>query len=222
MSRQHLSVNETRLTFPFAVGASHFGHSSDEPKIRICLFQALENIQKGCIFRSPIGIEQVQLVGWPIVIGLADDTQKRRDAYPACEKNSRLVIAYARIAVGAAFLSAVASRLGLWDRTLDLKHFANFIAYAAEVNSFLPSAVIPYVAVLATVCETLFGILLLLGLWPRWISLGSAVLLVLFGTAMAISFGIKSPMDYSVFSASGASVLLALDAFRRKKSQAVD
>jgi len=35
-------------------------------------------------------------------------------------------------------------------------------------------------------------------------------LLVLFGVAMAISFGIKSPMDYSVFSASAGAVLLAL------------
>lgn len=57
----------------------------------------------------------------------------------------RAGILYTRIAVGAAFLSAVASRFGLWDRTLDLKHFANFIAYAAEANSFLPIAVIPYV-----------------------------------------------------------------------------
>jgi putative oxidoreductase len=130
-------------------------------------------------------------------------------------------VVYTRIAVGAAFLSAVASRFGLWERTLDLKHFGNFIEYAAEVNSFLPRAVIPSVAVLATVCETSFGILLILGLWPRWVSLGSAVLLALFGTAMAISFGLKSPMDYSVFSASGASVLLALDAFRRKKSKIV-
>jgi hypothetical protein len=40
--------------------------------------------------------------------------------------------------------------------------------------------------------------------------LASALLLVLFGTAMAISFGIKSPMDYSVFSASAGAVLLAL------------
>ena len=134
----------------------------------------------------------------------------------------RAGILYARVAVAAAFLSAVASRFGLWDRTLDLKHFANFIAYAAEVNSFLPRAVIPDVAVTATICETLLGILLILGLWPRWVSLGSAILLALFGTAMAISFGLKSPMDYSVFSASGASVLLALDAFRRKKSQVFD
>ena len=128
-------------------------------------------------------------------------------------------ILYARVALGAAFLSAVAARFGLWDKTFDLKHFANFFAYAAEVNSFLPKTVIPYVAVAATVCETSLGILLILGLWPRWVSLASAVLLSMFGTAMAVSFGLKSPMDYSVFSASGGAVLLALDAARRKKGQ---
>jgi len=39
----------------------------------------------------------------------------------------------------------------------------------------------------------------LLGIWLRWAALGSSILLLLFGTAMAISFGIKSPLDYSVF-----------------------
>jgi putative oxidoreductase len=131
----------------------------------------------------------------------------------------RAGVLYTRVALGAAFLSAVASRFGLWDKTIDLKHFANFIEYAAEVNSFLPRAVIPYVAMVATVCETTLGILLILGLWPRWVSLGSAALLAMFGTAMAISFGLKSPMDYSVFSASGAAVLLTLDAFCQKNGQ---
>ena len=134
----------------------------------------------------------------------------------------RAGVLYARVALGAAFLSAVASRFGLWDKTLDLKHFANFIDYAAEVNSFLPRAVIPYVAVGATVCETSLGILLILGLWSRWVSLASAALLAMFGTAMAISFGPKSPMDYSVFSASGAAVLLALGASRQKNEQSFD
>jgi putative oxidoreductase len=134
----------------------------------------------------------------------------------------RAGVLYARVALGAAFLSAVASRFGLWDKTLDLKHFANFIEYAAEVNSFLPRAVIPYVAVVATVCETALGILLILGLWPRWVSLVSAALLAMFGAAMAISFGLKSPMDYSVFSASGAAVLLALDASRQKNEQSLN
>lgn len=134
----------------------------------------------------------------------------------------RAGILYARVALGAAFLSAVASRLGLWNKTLDLKHFATFIGYAAEVNSFLPRAVIPCVAVAATICETSLGILLVLGLWPRWVSLASAVLLAMFGAAMAISFGLKSPMDYSVFSASGAAVLLALDASWQKNQQSLN
>jgi putative oxidoreductase len=128
-------------------------------------------------------------------------------------------VRYARFALGAAFLSAVSSRFGLWDRTLDLKHFANFMQYAAKVNSFMPRSTIPFLAWAATCAETSCGVLLILGLWPRSVSLASAILLALFGTAMAISFGVKSPMDYSVFSASGAAVLLALRAFRQNNEQ---
>jgi putative oxidoreductase len=105
----------------------------------------------------------------------------------------------------------------LWDKNFDLKHFANFLQYAAEVNSFLPAAMIPLVAWAATVAETSLGILLILGWWARWVSLASAILLAMFGTAMTISFGLKSPLDYSVYSASGAAVLLALRAFRQNQ-----
>jgi hypothetical protein len=38
---------------------------------------------------------------------------------------------------------------------------------------------------------------------------------------MAISFGLKSPLDYSVFSASGAALLLALRAYGRDKDPAI-
>ncbi|MGC1655087.1 MAG: DoxX family membrane protein [Candidatus Sulfotelmatobacter sp.] len=129
----------------------------------------------------------------------------------------RTGVFYARFTLGAAFLSAVAGRFGLWEKTFDLKHFASFLEYAGEVLSFMPKASVPWLAWTATACETTLGILLVLGLWPRWVSLGSAVLLALFGTAMAISFGLKSPMDYSVYSASGAAVLLALQAFRERR-----
>jgi putative oxidoreductase len=132
---------------------------------------------------------------------------------------ARLGILYARFALGGAFLSAVAGRFGLWDRTLDLKHFAGFLEYAGEVLSFMPRAAIPYLAYTATICETSLGILLILGLWPRWVSLASAALLALFGTAMAISFGLKSPMDYSVYSASSAALLLALPALRHSDTE---
>jgi uncharacterized membrane protein YphA (DoxX/SURF4 family) len=74
----------------------------------------------------------------------------------------------------------------------------------------MPPATIPFLAWAATVAELALGLALVLGIWPRWVALGSALLLAIFGTAMAISFGIKSPMDYSVFSASAGAVLLAL------------
>ena len=129
-------------------------------------------------------------------------------------------VRYTRIAVGAAFLSAVASRFGVWDLSFNVAgHFAKFIQFTGEVNSFMPAWTIPYLAVAATIAESTFGILLVLGLWQRWVSIGAAVLLFLFGTAMAISYCPQSPMDYSVFSASGAAVMLALNAFAKHESK---
>jgi putative oxidoreductase len=120
-------------------------------------------------------------------------------------------IMYERLALGAAFLSGIADRFGLYTgRNVGYGNFAGFVSYTAKVNSFMPAFSIPYLAWAATAAELSLGVLLILGLWPRWVALGSAVLLALFGIAMAISFGIKSPMDYSVFSASAGAVLLAL------------
>lgn len=116
---------------------------------------------------------------------------------------------YARLALGAAFLSAVASRAGLWDGTLDWGHYRKFIEYTAQVNSFMPRAVIPFVACVATIAETAIGMALVAGIQVRMAALAAAILLLLFGTAMAISFGLESPLDYSVFSASAAALLLA-------------
>jgi len=122
----------------------------------------------------------------------------------------RLGLLYARWALGAAFLSAVASRFGLWGVNVGWGNFANFTRYTAQVNSFLPESIAPFLAWTATTAELSLGSALILGLWPRWVALGSSLLLFLFGTAMAISFGIKEPLDYSVFSASAAALLLAL------------
>jgi putative oxidoreductase len=122
-----------------------------------------------------------------------------------------LGILYARIALAVAFLSGIADRFGLyWGRNVGYGNFDGFIRYTAKVNSFMPAFTIPFLAWAATAAELFFGVALILGIWPRSVALGSAVLLALFGTAMAISFGIKSPMDYSVFSASAAAVLIAL------------
>ena len=127
----------------------------------------------------------------------------------------RLGILYVRIALGFAFLSPVADRFGLWGKHASWGNFANFTRYVAQVDSFMPAFTIPFLAWAATAAETTLGILLLLGIWPRWVALGSATLLFLFGTSMAISFGIKSPLDYSVFSASAGALLLSLFEVRK-------
>src|SRR3984893_5162519 len=126
----------------------------------------------------------------------------------------RMAILYARLALGVAFLSAVADRFGLWGKYGGWGNFANFTKYTAEVNSFLPASMAPFLAWAATIAELSLGILLILGLWMRWTACSAAALLFLFGTSMAISFGLKSPLYYSVFSSPAVALLLALYARR--------
>ena len=117
---------------------------------------------------------------------------------------------YARLALGAAFLSGIASRFGLWRLAgVGNGSFEAFEQYTAEVNAFMPRATIPFLAWGATAAELGLGLLLMLGIWRRPVALASAGLLLIFGLAMALSLGIKSPLDYSVFSASAAALLLA-------------
>jgi putative oxidoreductase len=128
-------------------------------------------------------------------------------------QNYKLPALYLRIAIGSAYLWEVADRLGAFGANGkphvgwgDWKHF---IAYASQVMSFLPPSLIPAFAVLATIGEAVFGALILIGLFTRAAAIGSSVLSFCFAIAMAISFGIESPIGYSVFTLSTASLLLA-------------
>jgi uncharacterized membrane protein YphA (DoxX/SURF4 family) len=133
--------------------------------------------------------------------------QSRHGADPVAIED-RVVIMYGRIALASAFLCAIGSRFGWWGKDVGWGNFANFTAHTARVNSFMPAATIPFLAWAATIAEFSLGIALLFGLWLRWTALASAALLAMFATAMAISLGIKEPLDYSVFSASAGALLL--------------
>ncbi len=116
-------------------------------------------------------------------------------------------VLFARLALAATFLSAVASRFNLWGSKSS--GWENFLAYTAEVNSFAPASIIPLLAVSATVLETLFSFLLIAGYKIKWTATGAAILTLLFALAMAYSYGIKEPLDYSVFAFSAAAFLLS-------------
>ena len=112
-----------------------------------------------------------------------------------------------RLALALGFLSAVASRLNLWGKKSS--GWSNFLDYTAQVNSFLPKSFIPTIAVASTILETGLGILLLIGFKTNYAACGAALLTLLFAFAMTYSFGIKEPLDYSVFAFSAGAFLLA-------------
>jgi uncharacterized membrane protein YphA (DoxX/SURF4 family) len=120
---------------------------------------------------------------------------------------------FLRLALGSSFLSAVADRFGLWgiygQPNVAWGSYARFVNYTAQLNWFLPAAMIPVLATIATAAETLFGLLLVLGWKTRITALLSGVLLITFALTMTMALGVKAPLNLSVFSASGGALLLA-------------
>jgi putative oxidoreductase len=112
-----------------------------------------------------------------------------------------------RIALASGFLSAVASRLNFWGK--QSSGWQNFSSYTEQVNSFVPKNFIPTIAVASTFLELVFGLLLLIGYQTSYVAYASALLTLLFAIAMTYSFGIKEPLDYSVFAFSASAFLLA-------------
>jgi uncharacterized membrane protein YphA (DoxX/SURF4 family) len=129
------------------------------------------------------------------------------------ENGTEIVRLFARFALGASFLSAVADRFGLWGphgaKNVSWGDFAYFVEYTGAVMSLFPSSLTASFAWAATVAETLFGILLIAGFKMRMASVLSGLLLLSFAMGMVTGLGIKTPFDYSVFSAAAAAFLLA-------------
>ena len=121
---------------------------------------------------------------------------------------------YLRLALGLAFLSAVADRFGLWGpaggHNVAWGDFTRFTEYAAKVNPWSPPALVPWFAWTATIAEIVLGVALLAGLYTRIAGAASGVLLSLFALGMTLGTGVKTPFDASVFSAAAGGFALAL------------
>src|SRR6516165_3274098 len=132
---------------------------------------------------------------------------------PLTEYGTENVRLFARFALGVSFLSAVADRFGLLGphgaKNVSWGDFAHFEEYTGAVMSLFPSSSTVSFAWAATVAETLLGILLIAGFKTRMASVLSGLLLVSFAIGMVTGLGIKTPFDYSVFSAAAAAFLLA-------------
>lgn len=120
---------------------------------------------------------------------------------------------FLRIALAAGFLSAVADRFGIWGEPgadgIAWGDWYYFSLYSQELTGYLPTFLHEPAAWAATAAEVVLGIGLLVGWKLRYFALASGVLLLLFALSMALAFGIKSPLDYSVFTASAGAFVLA-------------
>jgi hypothetical protein len=118
-----------------------------------------------------------------------------------------------RIFIGLAFAEAVCDRLGLFGKPgapgVSWGNFANFTAYTAQVNLFLPKAMIPSLAIVETVIEGSLGIAMTLGVAVKRVCLASAVLLCAFAIAMSVSLGFGSRFPFAVPVLAGGAFLLA-------------
>ncbi|HXE11232.1 MAG TPA: hypothetical protein VN633_03880 [Bryobacteraceae bacterium] len=115
--------------------------------------------------------------------------------------------------MAASFLSAVADRFGIWGAYgqphVAWGNFARFVNYTHVLTPAFPMSASVFFAWAATTAETVLAILLLAGWRIRAISTLSALLLLAFAVSMALSLGIKAPLDYSVFTAAAASLVLS-------------
>ncbi len=120
---------------------------------------------------------------------------------------------FARLAVGAVFLSNVADRLGLWGPpgtgSVAWGNLDNYYDSVRALNPYLPEVLVPVVGWFVNIAEIVLGLLLIVGFKTRWAGLLSGLLLITFALANAVNFGIKVPLNYSIFSAAAAALLIA-------------
>lgn len=124
---------------------------------------------------------------------------------------SKLIKLFLRLAIALSFLSAVADRFGLWSAEVSVwGNWQSFVDYTAVINPWMPIAIIPVLASIATFVEIVFALFLLIGFKTELFAKLSGVLILIFALSMTFSVGIKSGFDYSVFTASAAAFGLSL------------
>ena len=120
-----------------------------------------------------------------------------------------------RIALGTGFLVTVSDRLGFLgsmgpaNKNIEWGNWDNFINYTGTLMPFLDKPIVNIMGGIATIAETVIGILLITGFKTRQAAIGSCLLTLTFALAMSIFLGIKAPINFAVFPVCTASLLLA-------------
>ncbi|EQC48230.1 hypothetical protein M899_3248 [Bacteriovorax sp. BSW11_IV] len=119
------------------------------------------------------------------------------------------------LAISSSYLSAVADRFGLWGVAgadgVVWGNYEQFLAYTKYLNGWAPEALIPFLGGSATFLEIILPLMFIFKFKVRYAAIISTALLSTFALAMIFSGGLKGPLDYSVFTAIFASLILVED-----------
>jgi hypothetical protein len=85
-----------------------------------------------------------------------------------------------------------------------------FAHYAHQLVPFASGWLLTVIVWATTAAEATLGVLLLTGWQPKLVGAATCLLLIIFGTAMAVSLGVESPLSYSVFSAASAAAAYSI------------
>lgn len=134
-----------------------------------------------------------------------------------------------RCALGITFLTPVSDRLGLLGKAgtgnIEWGNWENFINYTTTLMPFLDRPAVNVMGGIATGSELVIGILLIIGFKTKYAALAASLLTSTFILFMIFSVGIQKPINFGVFTAATASLLLSyipnyhwsLDSFFKKK-----
>jgi uncharacterized membrane protein YphA (DoxX/SURF4 family) len=124
----------------------------------------------------------------------------------------RVVRIALRLSLAAGFLSAVADRFGWWAPfgQGSWGSMGSFADYTHQLVPFASGWLLTVIVWAATATEATLGVLLLTGWRPKLVGAATCLTLIIFGTAMAVSLGMESPLSYSVFSAASAAAAYAI------------
>lgn len=118
-----------------------------------------------------------------------------------------------RLALGITFLTPVSDRLGILGEpgtgNIEWGNWENFLDYTATLMPIFERPLVNFFGVTATVAELLIGVFLIIGFKTKWAARGASLLTLTFIIFMTLSVGIQKPVNYGVFTASAASLLLS-------------
>lgn len=118
-----------------------------------------------------------------------------------------------RLALGVGFILPVLDRLGFLgppgSPNVGWGNWANFAGYTHLLMPYTSLPVASFFGFIATAAEAIFALMLITGYKTRLAALGSSALTLIFALSMLIFLNYRAPFNYSVFTVSFASLLLA-------------